>query len=321
MPHTVPLGARPNAAGPTRAATVARVILFILATAVLVALIPSPSSDTSTIGRRLGSSVSPITNPLAALTPRLPWRTQRHDFRLDKAEIARDMVYRVKGHQLTFTCYDVYSGTRVERVDNLTLPKLMSRGGFSGEPRQVAIIASGNVGDAVAARRAIAAADLVIRVNGGQATKNLTNRANVWVTCDNVGCRRRRNFRPATVLLSLECWDRDKFQWERSREGLPKLAVKNQTTRGRLWSFCRPAPRAVGDLLCRSDPSRGMQAALLFASVYGVQRVKLFGYSDDMQYSDGTAMKIWHDQYKEHAALRDVGLLPPVSAGGEAGGG
>jgi len=99
---------------------------------------------------------------------------------------------------------------------------------------------------------------------------------------------------------------------------LPKLAVKNQATRGRLWSFCRPAPRAVGDLLCRSDPSRGMQAALLFASVYGVQRVKLFGYSDDMQYSDGTAMKIWHDQYKEHAALRDVGLLPPVSAGGEA---
>ena len=46
------------------------------------ALIPSPSSDTSTIGRQLRSSVSPITNPLAALTRRLPWRTQLHDFRL-----------------------------------------------------------------------------------------------------------------------------------------------------------------------------------------------------------------------------------------------
>ena len=37
---------------------------------------------------------------------------------------------------------------------------------------------------------------------------------------------------------------------------------------------------------------------------------ELIGFSEDMQYSDGTSMKIWHDQYREHAALRDVGLLP-----------
>ena len=75
---------------------------------------------------------STIMNPIAALTiPRLPFRPQRHDFRLDKAGIARDMVHRK--HHITFTCYDVYHA-HVRRVDNLTLPELILRGGFYGTP-------------------------------------------------------------------------------------------------------------------------------------------------------------------------------------------